>query len=298
MKRFVIKDSDQNKRLDMFVTENFTELSRSTIKKLCDQNKILVNKAVKKSKYTLKEKDVVIVDYDAEKLKEVPEIDIPIIYEDDDCLVVNKPVGVLTHSKGAFNPEATVATFIAPKLSNTFNDDQAGLLAMLAQRAGIVHRLDRATSGVMICAKTPKAMGWLQKQFFNRKVKKSYLAVISGQLDPPEAIIDMPIGRNPKKPQTFKVSSNGKSAITTYKTILNNDKYSVINLTPQTGRTHQLRVHLKHLGHPIVGDMFYGGERANGLYLHAKAIELILPNKQHKIFSVPEPPEFKKYMKV
>ena len=283
MKRFVAKDSDQNKRLDVFVAENYTKLSRSTIKKLCDQHKVLVNGNEKKSKYTVKENDVVTVNYDSNSLKDIPFIDIPIIYVDDDCLVINKPLGILTHSKGAFNPEATVAMFIESKLGKKYT----------GERAGIVHRLDRATSGVMICAKTPKAMSWLQKQFSTRNVKKSYLAVINGQLDPSEAIIDMPIERNPKKPQTFRVGSNGKSAQTTYETIYSNEDHSLVKLTPQTGRTHQLRVHLKHLGHPIVGDTFYEGEPAERLYLHASRLEITLPNKQRKVFNVPEPPEFK-----
>lgn len=286
MKRFVAKESDQNKRLDVFLAENFSKLSRSSIGKLCEQEKVLVNNAVKKSKYTVKQNDIVTVDYDSGSLKDIPVIDIPIIYEDDDCLVISKPLGILTHSKGAFNPEASVATFIEARLVNNYN----------GERAGIAHRLDRATSGVMICAKTSKAMSWLQKQFSTRNVKKSYLAVINGQLDPPEAVIDMPIERNPKKPQTFRVGSNGKTAQTTYKTLSSNDRYSLVMLTPQTGRTHQLRVHLKHLGHPIVGDTFYDGEPADRLYLHASMLEITLPNKQRKVFNVSEPPEFKKLL--
>jgi len=136
-------------------------------------------------------------------------------------------------------------------------------------------------------------MKWLQKQFSSRKVSKTYLAIINGQLDPLEAVIDMPIERNPKKPQNFRVGSNGKNAQTTYKTLSNNHKYSLIALNPQTGRTHQLRVHLKYLGHPIVGDTFYDGEPAGRLYLHANTLEITLPSKQRKVFCVPEPPQFR-----
>ena len=125
----------------------------------------------------------------------------PIIFEDANCLVINKPVGVLSHSKGAYNPEATVATFIEPKLSG-----------MIGDRAGIVHRLDRATSGVMICAKTPEALSYLQKQFSQRKVKKTYYAVIPGQLEPEEALIDIPIERDPQNPKTFRASQTGRTA--------------------------------------------------------------------------------------
>lgn len=284
MKRFVVKDSDQGKRIDVFLAENISELSRSSISKLCEKGKVSVNGNIKKSKYTVKQNDILTVDYDSDSLKGVPIAEIPIIYEDDDCLVINKPIGILTHSKGAFNPETTVATFIETKLGKNY----------IGERAGVVHRLDRATSGLMICAKTEKAMSWLQKQFSTRNVKKSYFAIINGKLDPPEAIIDMPIERNPKKPQTFRVGSNGKSAQTKYKTIQSNAKYSLVELTPQTGRTHQLRVHLKHLGHPIVGDTFYDGEPSDRLYLHASSLEITLPNKQRKAFNAPEPPEFKR----
>jgi 23S rRNA pseudouridine1911/1915/1917 synthase len=164
----------------------------------------------------------------------------------------------------------------------------------LNNRAGIVHRLDRATSGVMICAKTPKALSWLQKQFAERKTKKTYAAVVTGHLNPPEAIIDMPIGRNPRAPATFRVDAQGKSAVTHYKTVSQGDKYSLVELKPTTGRTHQLRVHLGHLGHPIVGDQMYGGEPAERLFLHAEELEItIQKDSERKVFTAPMPPEFK-----
>jgi RluA family pseudouridine synthase len=188
----------------------------------------------------------------------------------------------LTHSKGAFNPEPTVASWLGSRLSG-----------MNGERAGIVHRLDRATSGVMICAKTPEALSWLQKQFSMRKVKKTYVAVVEGDLALPEAIIDMPIERNPKKPQTFRVGSNGKPAVTAYKVLQTSTGRSLIELRPTTGRTHQLRVHLAHIKHPVVGDTFYRGVNADRLLLHALSLEITLPNRQRKIFTAPLPAEFK-----
>jgi 23S rRNA pseudouridine1911/1915/1917 synthase len=214
-----------------------------------------------------------------------PDIDLPILYEDADCIVMNKPVGVLTHSKGAFNPEATVATFL-----------QSHVKDLQGERAGIVHRLDRATSGVIIGAKTSEALAWLQKQFSQRRVKKTYIAIIEGELDENHAIIDMPIERNPKKPQTFRVGANGKSAITEYKVLESNDRYSMIELSPQTGRTHQLRVHLNHLGHPILGDEFYGGKPSKRLFLHALQLEITVPSHERKVFTATLPPEFKEIM--
>jgi RluA family pseudouridine synthase len=160
------------------------------------------------------------------------------------------------------------------------------------ERAGIVHRLDRATSGVMICAKTPEAWSWLQKQFSTRKVKKIYAAIVSGSLKLDQAVIDMPIERNPKRPQTFRTGSNGRPAVTEYEVLQSNGSLSLLELKPTTGRTHQLRVHLSQLGHPILGDTLYGGGAADRLYLHAQSLELTLPNKKRQVFTVPPPAEF------
>jgi 23S rRNA pseudouridine1911/1915/1917 synthase len=169
--------------------------------------------------------------------------------------------------------------------------------ALSGNRAGIVHRLDRATSGVMICAKTETALKQLQKQFSERKTKKTYIAIIAGRLANPEAIIDMPIERNPKQPQTFRVGRQGKPAITQYKTLKVSDNYSLVELKPTTGRTHQLRVHLKHLGHPIVGDNLYGGMPADRLYLHALSLEITLPNRQRVTLKAPLPNAFSRVIK-
>lgn len=271
-------------RLDQKVVELLPELSRAFAAKLIEQGKVTVNGTVQtKPGYKLREGNEVIVDYDVSELEQIPDIDLPILYEDDDCVVINKPVGVLSHSKGAFNPEATVATWLRSRLKD----------GLSGERGGIVHRLDRATSGVMICAKTPQALHWLQKQFATRNVHKTYAAVISGQLDPSEAIIDMPIERNPKAPATFRVGAQGKHAKTAYKTIASNSTYSLLELKPETGRTHQLRVHLEHFHRPIVGDTLYGGEPAERLYLHAESLEItILKDHERKVFTAPTPPEF------
>ena len=286
MKKLIAGADDEKKRLDVFTTQKMPELSRAFIQKLCDMGKISVNGAVQTDNKRLHADDVIVIDFDPKSFHETEAIDLPIIYEDEDCMVINKPSGLLTHSKGAFNPEPTVATFIKPKVS-VLSDD----------RAGIVHRLDRGTSGVIIGAKNPKAQKWLQKQFSTRKVKKTYIAIIEGKLDPATAIIDMPIERNPRKPQTFKVGSNGRPAITEYKTLKADSKHSLVELKPKTGRTHQLRVHLAHLGHPILGDTLYEGTAADRLYLHALELELTLPSKERKIFKADLPKEFNKIIK-
>ncbi|HSX08376.1 MAG TPA: RluA family pseudouridine synthase [Candidatus Saccharimonadales bacterium] len=275
-------------RLDVAIGEAMPQLSRAFIQKLCEQGKVTVQSKPTKPGYKVRAGDVITVDYDLAQLSVIPHIDLPILYEDDDCLVLNKPVGVLTHSKGAFNPEATVATFVRKHISED---------GLMGERAGIVHRLDRATSGVIICAKTSAALSFLQKQFSQRKVKKTYNAVVRGTLDPAEAVIDMPIERNPKAPATFRVGPNGKSAVTHYKIIGSNATYSLLELKPETGRTHQLRVHLAHIGHPIVGDTLYNGAPADRLFLHARELEITLPNRERRTFTAPLPPEFSDIMK-
>ena len=280
MLKFKVLNSEAGRRIDLYLTSKITDLSRSHIQKLFAMDKILVNSKPYPARYKLKSGDNITVNFETQSSR-VPEINIQTIYEDNECIVINKPVGVLTHSKGSFNPEATVATWLAPKLRD-----------LSGERGGIVHRLDRATSGVMICAKTDEALKYLQKQFSQRKVKKTYLAIIEGELSQKEAIINMPIERNPKHPSTFRPGPNGKEAITKYKVVSENNNYCLVELMPTTGRTHQLRVHLKAINHPIVGDSFYGGKAYDRLMLHASSLEITLPNKKRKIFKASTPKEF------
>ncbi len=268
--------------MDQYVIRQLPELTRSFASKLIEQGRVTVNgEPQHKAGYKLRESDKVKIDHNASDLPDIPEIKLEVLYEDDDCAVISKPVGLLSHSKGAYNPEATVESWLKSRLKGISGD-----------RAGIVHRLDRATSGVMIVAKTPEALLWLQKQFSQRKVKKTYLAVVEGELKQSEAVIDMPIERNPKKPQTFRVGSNGKPAVTAYKVVKTGNGRSLVELKPETGRTHQLRVHLTQIGHPIVGDTFYGGKTADRLFLHARELEITIPSKERKTFNVSVPHEF------
>jgi len=288
----------------MRVVAMLPQLTRSAASHLIEQGKVTVNgTVVTKAGYKLRLGDEVTVDYDPEVAESIPAIELPIIYEDDDCVVIDKPIGLLTHSKGLFNPEPSVASWLGTHLAKDPKNKLKDLEKDVAigsphnPRAGVVHRLDRATSGVIILAKTPSALAWLQKQFAQRNVKKVYNAVIEGSLTPEEAIIDMPIERNPKKPQTFRVGANGKPAVTAYSMIERNDKYGLVELRPHTGRTHQLRVHLAHRGHPIVGDTFYGGKPAERLFLHALSLELTLPSRIRKVFVSKLPAAFHDIMK-
>jgi 23S rRNA pseudouridine1911/1915/1917 synthase len=283
-------DVSRGERLDQRVVSLIPTLSRAFAAQLITDGKVTIDgEVVSKPGTKIKPYDDVKVNYELSSF-EIPHIELEIIYEDDDCVVINKPTGLLSHSKGAFNPEPSVATWLHNKITdeNLLDEDKDSL----NNRAGIVHRLDRATSGVMICAKTLGAQRFLQKQFADRKVQKTYLAIIVGQLSPFSAVIDLPIERNPKKPATFRVGANGKTAQTRYDTLKTDGHYSLIELQPKTGRTHQLRVHLKYLSHPIVGDNFYGGEPFSRLLLHASKLNINLPSGQAKVFKAEQPPEF------
>lgn len=281
----------QAERLDQYVTRQYPYLSRAHGAKLVQTGKVTVNDTVQtKTGYKVRVSDVISIDYDPEVFQQIPDIDLEVLYEDKDCVVIYKPVGVLSHSKGAFNPEATVASWLRRHQETSKRKDVTE--DMVNDRTGIVHRLDRATSGVMICAKSSEALFWLQKQFSQRRVKKTYLAVVQGTLPNDQAVIDMPIERNPRKPQTFRVGGNGKAAVTNYKLLKTNGKFSLLELKPLTGRTHQLRVHLNQLGHPIIGDTLYGGKKADRMLLHAFELELTLPDRQRVTFTAEVPPEF------
>ncbi|MDB5184516.1 MAG: ribosomal large subunit pseudouridine synthase, RluD subfamily protein nonfunctional [Candidatus Saccharibacteria bacterium] len=284
----------QGPRLDQYVASALPRISRAYAVKLIADGKVMVNDVLAtKAGTKLRVSDTIVIDFDADTLDIIPKIELEVLYEDDDCVVINKPAGILTHSKGVYNPEATVGTWLLDRYAP---EDLEDIKGVVDQRVGIVHRLDRATSGVMICAKNITATKWLQKQFSQRRVKKTYMAIVGGHLKQPQALIDMAIERNPRKPQTFRVGINGKTAQTEYLVVQESEHHSLLKLNPTTGRTHQLRVHLEELGHPIVGDALYGGEPADRLYLHAHILEVTLPNRERKVFTVDTPPSFAEFM--
>jgi 23S rRNA pseudouridine1911/1915/1917 synthase len=273
-------------RLDAYVAQYWPEHSRSTWQKFIASGYVYVNGEVETSGKRL-------LDEDDEVTIKLPDLtpqqeDLPVIYEDDHVVVFNKPAGVLTHSKGAVNEEFTVADYMRPlqKEADTTN------------RPGIVHRLDRDTSGVIIAAKDSETKHLLQKQFQDRKAKKIYLAVVVGRPKLDEARLDLPIERHPKKPATHRVGANGKSAVTTYKVLVSDGKHSVVELKPETGRTHQLRVHLAYIGTPIVGDRLYGQEKSpiGRLCLHAKALEITIPTSQRRVFEADPPDDLQAFI--
>lgn len=281
-------------RLDKFLSEKYPEYSRATWQKFIHEGYVSINesKVTSPAKNTSEDD---ILNFNLPEPRGFSTESLPIIYEDNDVLVLNKPAGVLTHSKGALNDEFTVADFVVSKTPNT----KAGA-AEGNNRLGIVHRLDRATSGVIITAKDPKTEKFLRKQFQDRKAKKTYVAILERTPKKPEAIIDAPIARNPKAPATFRVDPNGKSAVTYYKVLATNEQgQALVELKPETGRTHQIRVHMAFINTPIIGDPLYGHSQAERLHLHAKSLEITIPAGQQevttrKLFTAPVPKEFYK----
>lgn len=271
-------------RLDIYLSTKFdTTISRSLWQKYIKAGYVSVNNKVATTpKFEVDETDEIALNLPE---KEQADVDLPILYEDDDVIVVNKPSGLLTHAKGGLSDEPTVAEIIRPKTSFATDTD----------RPGIVHRLDRDTSGLLIIAKNPESAAHLQRQFAERTAKKTYIAITDGRPKLNAAKIDLPIGRNPSAPSTFRIDPNGKPAQTTYHVLAENDAQSLVELKPTTGRTHQLRVHLAHLNAPILGDRVYGKSSDCRMMLHAQKLEITLPSGERKVFEAAIPDEFKKF---
>lgn len=261
-------EAPEKVRLDILMGEIYKSYNRSSLQKFIKLGFVKVDGELARKANQKFERGVKIELNIPEELKNsdlVPET----IYEDENVLVVNKPAGLLSMAKGEYCPEKTLADY--------------GL---------IVHRLDRDTSGVMVLAKNEETQKFLKKQFQDRNTHKTYFAVVSGRPKLDAARIDLPIARDLKRPTTFRVDANGKESETFYKIIKTNDQHALVELKPVSGRTHQLRVHMKYLGHPIVGDAVYDGEKADRLYLHAGALELTLPGGKRTTFTVDVPKEF------
>ncbi len=259
----------EKKRLDHIMMEIYKSYNRSSLQKFIESGFVKVDgEVVQKSNAKFPEGVKIELNV-PEKLKNA-DVKPKIIYEDENVLVVDKPAGLLSEAKGEYCPERTLADF--------------GL---------ICHRLDRDTSGVMILAKSEEVQKFLKKQFQDRKVHKIYRAVVEGGLKLPEARIDLPMIRDKKRPTTFRVDANGKEAETFYKVMGSNGERSLVELKPTTGRTHQLRVHMKYLGHPIVGDPVYGDGNGKRLYLHACELEITLPGGKRTVFKSKMPESFR-----
>jgi len=263
-------------RLDVATLERYPHYSRSTIQKFIKDGRVKVNNdIINKPNFVIDEACDIELTPPEQMIGPKP----PIIYEDENVIVFNKPAGMLSIKKGNYSPEPAIEDW-----------------------GEIVHRLDRDTSGVIIAAKNPETRARLQKQFQERRVHKIYYAVTEGSPKQPHAIIDVPLARNLKKPTTFIPDANGRSAITEYEVIEQGKTRALIMLKPQTGRTHQLRIHLSHIGAPILGDPIYNpsGQKADRMYLHAASLEITIPGAEHgerKIFTAKIPEDFRNAIK-
>lgn len=280
VKKFTISEDDGVVRVDKYLASVLPEYSRAALHRLFDMGFIRKDDRILKPGEKLRPGSTFSADVSI--LDQKPDvIELPVIYEDENVIVIDKPAGIISHARGRFWQEASVASFVRDKVSH-----------LSGERAGIVHRLDRATSGVMICAKNEMSLKFLQRQFQDRKVVKSYIAVTDKAPKHLEAIIDAPIGRDMNKPKQFHIDPHGKNAVTKYKITPLKNKNFLWELTPETGRTHQLRVHLKYLHCPIIGDELYGGKKAPRLYLHAHKLEIRISLHQKKTFVSKIPQEF------
>ena len=261
-------DVEEKFRLDHLMMQKYKSYNRSSLQKFITLGFVTVDGVLAKKANQKFAADAKIELSVPEEMKNA-DIEPTVIYEDENVLVLDKPAGLLSMAKGEYCPEKTLEDF--------------GLL---------VHRLDRDTSGVVILAKNPEVQSFLRKQFQDRKTHKTYYAVVSGRPKLDAARVDLPIARDLKRPTTFRVDANGKASETFYKVIESDGAHSLVELKPTTGRTHQLRVHMKYLGHPIVGDVVYGGEKFDRLLLHAGALEITLPGGERRTFEATLPEEF------
>ena len=292
---FTVSQEDLGKRIDVFLTDKLKDNhSRTFIQRLILNKDILLNGRAVKPNQKLNLSDTIQVTVPESTAHQInPEdIKLKVIYEDDDILVIDKPSGLVVHP-GAGNLSGTLVNAL---LAHTRN-----LSAVNPQRPGIVHRLDKGTSGVMVVAKNNLAHLKLIKQFSTHRVKKKYIAIVKGKVECDEGIIDLPIGRHNRDFKRQAVSFvNARPAVTNYKVLRRFDDYAtLLELNPQTGRTHQLRVHLAHLGHPILGDSKYGTAAQPDfprLALHALELGIFHPQtKKFLSFSSELPAEFTKF---
>lgn len=286
------------KRLDIFLAEAHPKLtSRSRIKKLIDDGCVLVNNASSKPHHKLKEGEQIIIDLSKEKKEESisPEnIPLDILYEDEYLLIVNKPAGMAAHPSLGISSHTLVNALLhyCKKLSGIGDKE----------RPGIVHRLDKNTSGLMVIAKDDETHRQLARQFKERTVKKKYIAFVKGILELDEGVIELPIGRHPSQRQKLTVRfSESREAITEYKALKQFKDSTMVELTPKTGRMHQLRVHLSYIGHPILGDATYGEKDKHILRqaLHASILGFTHPvTKKYLEFSCPLPLDMQRLLAI
>lgn len=280
MKKVIVENEEKNQRIDAYLAKKYEDMSRVAVKRLIDEEKILVNNKKTKASYKVQENDEITIEEEKPKEIELKAQNIPleILYEDNDIIVVNKPKGMVVHPANG-NPDGTLVNAVMA----ICHDSLSGIGGEI--RPGIVHRLDKDTSGVIVVAKNDKAHINLSEQIKNHKVEKTYLALVKGFVKENEATINMPIGRSTSNRKKMAVTKSGKQAITHFKVIkrykTHKQDYALLEVKIETGRTHQIRVHLSQIGYPIVGDSTYSNGKnewgIEGQCLHAKSLKFKHP---------------------
>ena len=291
---FTIKTGGE--RLDKAIKKQETEISRTRLQKLIEEGKVKVNGKIEKNSYIVKIGDKILIEEEEpEEIELKPqEIPLDIIYEDNDIIVINKSKGLVVHP-GNGNPDHTLVNAVMAKCKGSLS----GIGGKI--RPGIVHRLDKDTSGLIIVAKNDKAHIGLSEQLKKKEMKKTYIALVRGNIQENEATIQMPIGRSTKDRKKMAVTKKGKEAITHFKVLKRYGKYTLLEVKIETGRTHQIRVHMAEIGHPVVGDMVYSNGKnefgVEGQMLHAKQLIFQHPITQEKItLTAPLPEYFEKVL--
>lgn len=279
-------------RIDKFLTNELEDMSRSKIQLLIEEENVLVNNEPIKSNYKVQRNDEIqIYIPEPEPIDVIPE-DIPldILYEDEDVVVVNKPQGMVVHPS-AGHSKGTLVNALLYHI-----DDLSGINGKI--RPGIVHRLDKDTSGALVIAKNDEAHVHLSEQLQDRSMKRKYWTLVHGVLPHNHGTIDAPIGRDPKNRQQFTVVTGGKESVTHFRVLERFKDYSLLEVSLETGRTHQIRVHLKYINFPVAGDEVYGPKKTlqgKGQFLHAHTIEFIHPRTGELMhFEAPIPQVFEK----
>ena len=294
----IAEAEDTGKRIDVFVSDNMDSLSRSMVQKLIENGEILVNDKNIKSNYKLRKGDFVSAVIPDPEVVDILAEDIPleVLYEDDDIIVVNKPKGMVVHpAAGHFSGTLVNALMYHCK------DNLSGINGEL--RPGIVHRIDKDTSGILVSAKNDNAHRELALQLADHSITRKYYAVCFNNLKEDGGTVNKPLGRNPKDRKKMAITEKGgRHAITHYTVLERFGKYTFIQAQLETGRTHQIRVHMSSIGHPLLGDFVYGPEKQpfginDGQVLHAGVLGFIHPTKKEYMeFSAPLPEGFEKLL--
>lgn len=276
MNKLIVDNENAGTRLDVYIASKMDSISRTNVKRLVEEEHITVNGKSSKVSYKVQLNDEIDIEIPEAKELDIKAEDIPIdvVYEDSDIIVVNKPKGLVVHPANG-NWDGTLVNAVMA----ICKDSLSGIGGEI--RPGIVHRLDKDTSGLLIIAKNDQAHLNMSNQIKDRQVKKIYYALVRGVVPENEATINMPIGRSTKDRKKMAVTKDGKEAITHFKVIERFNKYTLLEVKIDTGRTHQIRVHLSQIGYPVVGDQVYSNGKnefgVHGQLLHAKSLDFKHP---------------------